>query len=310
MPIDPLIGGSLISAAGGVISGLFGNINTDKTLSAQAKENALTREHNLKLAQLQNQWNIEQWNRENAYNSPAAQMARFKAAGLNPNLIYGQSNTSAQLSGSLTSGSPATPQDISPMLAKKSILSKVFDSIGESMMKIPLYREQVRGAKLQNDKVELENDQLASEKELRDFLKRVNFSPDAIDEYLNDPVWQASLSHMNRYEVQKILFELRHKEASAQRENLRRFVEQLTYQEEGQALRAKYQLDEKEYKEMLNVVADIVSARGSEARKLSRSSDVITLQEAMSKDGLSFKEALRAFFTFALDNIDLLGKIK
>lgn len=35
--------------------------------------------------------NLEQWNRENAYNSPSAQMSRFAAAGLNPNLIYGDS---------------------------------------------------------------------------------------------------------------------------------------------------------------------------------------------------------------------------
>lgn len=32
---------------------------------------------------------------QNEYNTPANQMARYKAAGLNPNLIYGQSNLSA-----------------------------------------------------------------------------------------------------------------------------------------------------------------------------------------------------------------------
>ena len=32
---------------------------------------------------------LEQWQRENAYNSPSAQIARLKAAGLNPALIYG-----------------------------------------------------------------------------------------------------------------------------------------------------------------------------------------------------------------------------
>lgn len=34
------------------------------------------------------------WNRANAYNTPEAQMQRFKQAGLNPKLIYGQSNMS------------------------------------------------------------------------------------------------------------------------------------------------------------------------------------------------------------------------
>lgn len=34
--------------------------------------------------------NLAFWNQQNAYNSPAAQMQRFKDAGLNPALIYGQ----------------------------------------------------------------------------------------------------------------------------------------------------------------------------------------------------------------------------
>lgn len=40
---------------------------------------------------------IQAWNMENEYNTPAAQMERFQAAGLNPNLIYGQSNQGAGL---------------------------------------------------------------------------------------------------------------------------------------------------------------------------------------------------------------------
>lgn len=36
------------------------------------------------------------WNAANAYNDPSAQMARFKRAGLNPNLIYGQMSNVGQ----------------------------------------------------------------------------------------------------------------------------------------------------------------------------------------------------------------------
>lgn len=52
----------------------------------------------------QNEYNEERWKMENEYNSPAAQMARFKAAGLNPHLIYGQSN----MGGTIASGQFAT----------------------------------------------------------------------------------------------------------------------------------------------------------------------------------------------------------
>lgn len=53
--------------------------NTDKTIAAQKSE-----------AELAYQRSMQMWNEQNLYNSPAAQMARFKAGGLNPNLIYGQ----------------------------------------------------------------------------------------------------------------------------------------------------------------------------------------------------------------------------
>lgn len=40
----------------------------------------------------QNRINVENWKMQNEYNSPAAQMARYQEAGLNPNLMYGQGN--------------------------------------------------------------------------------------------------------------------------------------------------------------------------------------------------------------------------
>lgn len=42
-----------------------------------------------KMAKQNREWQLQQWHLENEYNSPAQQMQRMKAAGLNPNLIYG-----------------------------------------------------------------------------------------------------------------------------------------------------------------------------------------------------------------------------
>lgn len=49
---------------------------------------------NESIAQQNFQNQLVAWNMNNQYNSPASQMERFKEAGLNPNLIYGQQNTS------------------------------------------------------------------------------------------------------------------------------------------------------------------------------------------------------------------------
>lgn len=51
---------------------------------------AMTNEANERIQQQQNAWNLEQWHRNNEYNSPAAQMQRLKAAGINPDVMYGQ----------------------------------------------------------------------------------------------------------------------------------------------------------------------------------------------------------------------------
>lgn len=65
-------------------------------------------------AELQNERNIVQWQRENAYNLPSAMMQRYIDAGLNPNLIYGQPSLSAD---SPTMVAPfETPNAIAPQL--------------------------------------------------------------------------------------------------------------------------------------------------------------------------------------------------
>lgn len=77
--------GAAISAGAGLLSQYFGaqtaKQNTDRTIA-----------ENKRLADYQYSKELEMWNAANKYNSPASQMERFKAAGLNPNLIYGQGN--------------------------------------------------------------------------------------------------------------------------------------------------------------------------------------------------------------------------
>ena len=141
-----------IGAVGSVVSSLFNsssqNKNVDKQIAATKSENEKSRAHNLMLAELQNKWNTEQWAKENEYNSPSAQMSRYLAAGLNPDLIYGQSNTSAQLSGSLSSGAPAQPADMSAYGRKQSVVGKALESLD------PFMYEQLRGMRLSNDEKE------------------------------------------------------------------------------------------------------------------------------------------------------------
>lgn len=75
----------LISGLGSLFGGALGAASSLKGVREANKAN-------MELAQYSYQTNLEQWHRENAYNSPTAQMARLKEAGLNPNLVYGNGN--------------------------------------------------------------------------------------------------------------------------------------------------------------------------------------------------------------------------
>lgn len=112
---------ALIGAAGGLASGIVGavagNSQLKKQLNAQREENEKNRRFNRQLAEQQNEWNIAQWNRENAYNDPAAMRARLEAAGFNPNLaVSGLSGTlNAAQSPAMTAGAPSAPTDLSAL---------------------------------------------------------------------------------------------------------------------------------------------------------------------------------------------------
>lgn len=79
---------SAILAAAALQAGsqLLGNALSN---SANRKAVAEQNKGNMQLAKYQYDTQLEQWNRENQYNTPAAQKERLTAAGLNPNLVYG-----------------------------------------------------------------------------------------------------------------------------------------------------------------------------------------------------------------------------
>ena len=77
------IGAAAAPAIGGIASTILNN-------RAQRKLS-------MDMYNLQRQDALADWNRQVEYQSPAAQMARYKEAGLNPNLIYGQQQSSPQV---------------------------------------------------------------------------------------------------------------------------------------------------------------------------------------------------------------------
>lgn len=68
-------------------------MSTAANVTAQSSINRRTMKYNKEMLALQRQQALDDWQMQNEYNHPSAQMARFREAGLNENLIYGQTNT-------------------------------------------------------------------------------------------------------------------------------------------------------------------------------------------------------------------------
>ncbi|MBD5257994.1 MAG: hypothetical protein HDS52_04815 [Barnesiella sp.] len=103
----PLVGSALIGAAGSLFGGILGSASQNSTNKTNLQIARETNKANRENQEYQNQWNLEMWNKQNEYNSPAAQRSRLEAAGLNPvtNGLDGTGNA-----GSLTSAEyTATP---------------------------------------------------------------------------------------------------------------------------------------------------------------------------------------------------------
>lgn len=82
-----LVGGPAGAAIGAGVGGLAG-------YSTDAQNRA-----NRKAVDRANAYDLYTWDLANQYNDPKAQMARLRAAGLNPNLVYGSGNVTGNTAG-------------------------------------------------------------------------------------------------------------------------------------------------------------------------------------------------------------------
>lgn len=92
----------IASAAGSLLSNVFGSIFSNNSAKKVARENR--------------QFALEMWNKNNEYNTPLNQMNRLKEAGLNPNLMYGQGTTGNASAPASAEGRKPTQYDFMPAL--------------------------------------------------------------------------------------------------------------------------------------------------------------------------------------------------
>ena len=95
--------GRIVSSVGNVIGAQAAANDQNRYISSA---NDASRRFTLDMYNLQRRDALSDWQMQNEYNSPAAQMKRFIDAGLNPNLIYG--NLGSSVAANVRPSSPST----------------------------------------------------------------------------------------------------------------------------------------------------------------------------------------------------------
>lgn len=146
-------GGGNASGVIGAIAGAGASIYDTYQSSKTARENTnKTIAANQAEAEKAYQREIEMWNMMNAYNDPAAQMARYQAAGLNPHMV-GQSGTGAGNASTMPKYNP--PKIAYEYEAPKygnalSTILPMVMQVGTWMQSMKFSEEQIKGQQISN----------------------------------------------------------------------------------------------------------------------------------------------------------------
>lgn len=135
------VGVPLIGAATSLFAGIRASKQQQKIVAqqiqAQKEENAANRRYNLMLAEKQNRWNLEQWQRNNDYNTPSAVMSRLREAGVNPHMYYSKGNAMGGVSTAspeMTAGAPSSPIDTSGLLQQRTYGDAIQKAMEQSLL--------------------------------------------------------------------------------------------------------------------------------------------------------------------------------
>lgn len=107
-----------LAALAGIVAGGAASAGMNQASSAissrrnwkyRQKEMALQQQYNERNMDLQYQYQMDAWNKENAYNDPRRAVARWRAAGIAPQAIYGNSPGGAGVAGQMSTPDSSSP---------------------------------------------------------------------------------------------------------------------------------------------------------------------------------------------------------
>ncbi|WNK13163.1 MAG: DNA pilot protein [Microvirus sp.] len=118
---------------------------------------ASTNQANKDMMNTQRTWAVQDWDKQNAYNAPSAQMQRYKDAGLNPNLIYGNGASSAGIASPIRQTETAKQQPVN-----------TGGNVADSMLKGFLSMYDLQKTQAETDRLKKQAELIEAERRLKE----------------------------------------------------------------------------------------------------------------------------------------------
>lgn len=133
--IDDALAGGIAAGLGSLASGIFGSGSQRSANEANLQIARETNAQNYKMFQEQLGFNERMYHENNMYNSPSAQVERFKQAGLNPYLMMSEGANAGNADAvSAPAANPAvTGAPMQPVWQDRGQIGDLLDSIGKAV---------------------------------------------------------------------------------------------------------------------------------------------------------------------------------
>ena len=264
--------GTVIGGLGGAAISAIGNFFTNK--SNQKAQNALFDKQaafSKSEREAQQNWVESMYEKNNAYNSPAAQMQRFKEAGLNPDLIYGQLGDS-------TASSPSPASQASTPSAGAFTNVNPLQGVGDTLSGLAMQKAQIEAIKAQTGKTNAETNQLNIQNEalpdslrqqLSNMIEQGKLTSKEIEEK-NTQIQQIEANTKSIYQgIENAKVELALKNGELDFQKLRQAMESEAFQANMRGLALKYDMDKQQLAQMQALLPRLLKEKDLSIQALS-----------------------------------------
>lgn len=164
MPISEILGGALVQGGANLLGNILGFGSQSSANKTNLRIAQMNNEFNERMLQKQMDYNTEMWMKENEYNSASSQVARLRAAGLNPALMMGSGNAGVASSANGVNPHAAQPVTMQAYHPDFGGVGQAVQTYLNATMQQQSIDNETRVKQAQADQLNIENKYLAATK--------------------------------------------------------------------------------------------------------------------------------------------------